>query len=309
MSDSKTISATENPLLARFNKIPPETFRIPSGGVLYNNGELDEEVVNGELIIYPMTTVDEITMRSPDMLFQGTAIEKVFNRCIPQIKKPFDMLSNDVDYLIVCLRMVTYGDKIEIFWECPHCAKSKNTEDNSSNTEYTVNQVRSDDVVERAKAMAEGAVNVRPTYVIDLNNFLRNSISLSLTEKFTLTLDSGEVVKLRPSTFGDMIKLHQRDISKITTPEEMVDFILDGVLSVVAGVDGCTNAEFIAEWAKKINPLDLRKIQDSISTANDWGMTQEYTFTCKKCNHESVQQIPLNPIDFFTAPSINQTKL
>jgi len=83
---SPTKVSDYNPLLERFNKMPPETFRMPSGGALYKNGEIDDDVIDGEIIIYPMTTVDELTMRSPDMLFQGTAIENVFRRCMPRLK-------------------------------------------------------------------------------------------------------------------------------------------------------------------------------------------------------------------------------
>ena len=113
----------ENPLLKRKNKFPGETYRLPSKGLLYFNGELDEEVKDGEVIIYPMTTLDEIYMKTPDMLFQGTAIDTVFKRCIPQIKQPLNLLSNDVDYLLAALRKVSYGNHILINHNCSFCGE------------------------------------------------------------------------------------------------------------------------------------------------------------------------------------------
>jgi hypothetical protein len=89
MTENTELEARPNPLLEKLKKkIPGETFRLPSRGLFYTNGELDPEVENGEIVIYPMTTVDELALRSPDMLFQGTAITQVIRRTVPQILKP-----------------------------------------------------------------------------------------------------------------------------------------------------------------------------------------------------------------------------
>ena len=96
-----------NPLLDRLNRMPGETIRLPSLGQFYEHGELEEGVVNGEIVLNPMTMTDEIMMKSPDMLFQGTAIERVFQRCSPQIKKPLDLLSSDVDFILTHLRKIS----------------------------------------------------------------------------------------------------------------------------------------------------------------------------------------------------------
>lgn len=299
-SENVSTIVEKNPLLERFNKMPPETFRMPSGGILYNNGEIDADVINGEVIIYPMTTVDEITMRSPDMLYQGTAIEKVFSRCIPEIKKPFDILANDVDYLLICLRIVTYGNNLQIYWNCPICTKNK---DESAGTVHT-EQTHEKDPYELAKSIGEEAVNVKPVHTINLSNFLRNIKPLDLQNKnFEVNLDTGECVKLRPSTFGEMIKLYQYDPSKLLTPEEMTEYVIDAILSVIDSVDGVKNREFIREWALRCKAPVLNKLQEEIHKANDWGTSHQHSVKCDKCGHETELEIPLNPLHFFTAPS------
>ena len=82
---------TENPLLSKV-RMPGETYRLPSNDLFYHNDELDPSVRDGEVHVYPMTAVDEIIMKSPDMLFSGKAVEEVFLRCVPQIKKPMELL-------------------------------------------------------------------------------------------------------------------------------------------------------------------------------------------------------------------------
>lgn len=304
----QTAVQTHNPLMERFNKMPPETFRMPSGGSLYKNGEIDADVVDGEIIIYPMTTVDELTMRSPDMLFQGTAIEQVFKRCMPQVKKPRDLLSNDVDYLLICLRMVTYGDTIEIYWECPKC-KTGGGEEIRTEHVRDGDEVFAEDEVDVDKEKVD-FVNVKPTYTIKLNNFLQKSRPLDTDndDLFTVTLSTGEIVKLKPSTFGDMLKLYQYDDTKLTTPEEMTEFIVDGLMAVIQSVSGVTNTDHIREWGKKCEAPVLEKLQNEIHKVNDWGTSEKYEFGCDDCGHKSSVEIPLNPVHFFTAPSTGQIK-
>lgn len=42
-----------NPLLSRI-QMPGETFALPSGGVFYTHGELDDSVVNAEVRVHPI---------------------------------------------------------------------------------------------------------------------------------------------------------------------------------------------------------------------------------------------------------------
>lgn len=305
-----------NPLLERKNKMPPETFRMPSMGKLYRNGEIDANVTNGEVIIYPMTTVDEITMRSPDMIFQGTAVEKVFLRCIPEIHKPMDMLANDVDYLLVCLRMITYGDNLEIYWECPVCKaekeKLKAEKVEGSDEEVEVRQTRFDnkeDARKEALRMTEDQVNVRPTYTLKLSEILKKTKTISEIdeEKFFVKVSSGETIKLRPSTFGELLRTYQTKREDIDDPDELANFIFDTLLCVIENVDGHTDRNNIREWLASCTAPVLAEIEKHIHIANDWGMTYEHTVVCKKCNFTKDIEVPLNPIHFFIAPLTTQT--
>src|SRR3569832_318234 len=85
------------------NTLPGQTYRLPSLGK-YPEGVLSDDVVNGELVLHPMSTLDEIYLKTPDMLFQGTAIEQVFARRVPQVLKPLELIPKDVDYILSALR-------------------------------------------------------------------------------------------------------------------------------------------------------------------------------------------------------------
>ena len=78
---------------------------------------------NGELPIYPMTALDEITSRTPDALFNGSAVINIFKSCVPNIKDPWLITSVDLDMLLTAVKIASYGHDMEITSKCPECNK------------------------------------------------------------------------------------------------------------------------------------------------------------------------------------------
>ena len=128
---------SDNPLLKKI-QLPGKRFRLPSRGLFYINGELDENVKEGEIEIFSMTTSDEVTLRSPEFLFSGEAIERVFLRCVPEIKKPLELLSKDVDFVLACLRIVSYGGTYNITTRCPQCEELQQMSNSLKYDEFMV---------------------------------------------------------------------------------------------------------------------------------------------------------------------------
>lgn len=270
------IAKKENPLLKRKSKFPGETFRIPSRGLMYFNGELDEEVKDGEVVVYPMTTLDEIYMKTPDMLFQGTAIESVFQRCIPQVKKPMQLYANDVDFLLTCLRKVSYGEYVPITHICPHCPKEK----------------------------------AKPNdYNIPLNYFILNCKQFEDAElsHLKMTLSTGEKLILRPSTFQEMMRIMQIDDIEIKSPEEMNDLLISTIASTVRKVNDVEDKTQIEEWLKTLPTKIISEFSTDLERLNRWGPNFEYTIECKDCNKSQKIKTIINPLYFFTLPSSPKT--
>ena len=114
--------ATNNPLKQYFRR-PVIYLKLPSGGTGYPPG-----VVNipesGELPIYPMTAIDEITSKTPDALFSGTAVVELIKSCIPDIKDPWSINSTDLDAILVAIKSATQGNDFEIESTCPACGEA-----------------------------------------------------------------------------------------------------------------------------------------------------------------------------------------
>lgn len=278
MSSENTDEQKINPLINKLNRMPGTTFRLPSKGLLYHNGELDESVKDGELLVYPMTTLDEIYMRSPDMLFQGTAIEKVFSRRIPQIKKPLELFSNDVDYLLVCLRKVSYGDFISIKHRCDKCPTD--------------------------------TVETRP-YDIPLNHFFQNTKELSADVKKSLsfTLSNGFKINLKAARVDEVLDLYRfNNMNDGTSLDDMEKFLIKSFSTTIDSVDGVEEKEFIEEWLSELPRTIMEEFKGKLEKINNWGVEFNYTIECEDCGAPQQINTVLNPLYFFILPSEQTTE-
>lgn len=253
-----------NPLLAKI-RMPGQTYQIPSQGTLYTNGELDPSIVNGEVHVYPMTTIDEIVVRTPDMLFSGDSIEQVFRRCIPGVLKPKELFAKDVDFLMVCLRQVSYGEQFDITHthDCP---------------DAKVNE-----------------------YAIMMGPFIKNTKQIDPTtihNKFHVTLDNDQHIELLPIRYRNVIKIMQvfeEDITPIQQQERMID-TLEGIIK---SVDGITDSDMIKEWLQQIPIKWANQLSSAIDETTDWGPDFTTKVKCKDCGKMTEVTIPMNPVSFF----------
>lgn len=256
-----------NPLLAKVsNHIPPVIRKLPSQGLLYMDGELDTGVSNGEVRIYPFTTDDELQLKSPDLLFNGDAIVNVIRKRVPQVNDPSNLFMKDVDFIMLVLRITSYGQFMEV--------------------EY--------------KHDCEGAKN--NSYSIDLERTLRNAKmieSSQISETYNLKLPTGQVVSFRPMRLKHLVKLLQSSDEDLSL-EEQKDRIYEALMMLIHDVDGITNPAHIKEWLSSINPKWVRDIRDKVEESSDWGPVFSQEITCKDCQEAIDYPISTNPLVFFT---------
>ncbi len=263
------MSKETNPLLEGLNSIPGETFRLPSGGFFYTNEELADTVKNGEVHVYPMKTVDELIMKSPDKILTGKAVEEVFARCIPDIKKPEELLANDVDYLLAAIRVVSYGDDAEI--AATHdCENAK-----------------------------------QHSYVVNIRDILREGRELdptSLDKNYTLNIE-GYTLSIRPPRFASIVKLYQTindEFLKNAGEEKIAAEMIQNLADMVASVNGTDDPEHIVEWLLNIKAGWVNKIADFTRETSNWGIEYSRSMKCKDCKKKFDISVPTNPITFFT---------
>lgn len=276
MSDTVTedqvveVQQVVNPLMQRI-KMPGETVRLPSGGIFYKNGELSPKVKNGEVHVYPMSAYDEIVFKSPEKLINGTAVEEVFKRCIPDVEKPLDLFAKDVDYLTTALKRVTFGPFVEVKFN-HGCSETATEHD----------------------------------YKCDVNVFMRNTKVIDptkLTENYAVKLPNGQMVEITPIRFKSVISMMESaNLQQQNTEDDasyLTNRMLESVCQVVESVDKITDKNFIKEWLRAISAGWMKQIGDAIEKSGDWGPDFKYKTTCLDCKKEIELDIPLNPVTFF----------
>jgi hypothetical protein len=257
-----------NPLLDRL-RIPGATYRLPSRGIFYDSGELDETVKKGEVEIYPMTAMEEIILATPDKLISGKAITEVFAHCIPQIKKPADLLTKDVDFLMVCLRAVSFGD----FMELSYTHDCKNAKDH--------------------------------TYSVDLQQMIRDTKSIdptTISEEYNVTLPNGQIVTLKPLTYGNVVDLYQTTAmmkEDELSQSEAEELVISTLVNVIRRVDEIEDKEMIREWVKRI-PLGWKKqLEHAAQQVSQWGVDFISRHKCRDCGQSLEIPVTANPVSFF----------
>lgn len=115
------VKMNQNPNpLSKYFRQPAIYLPLPSGGKFYPAGSITLPP-NGELPVYPMTAVDEITNRTPDALFNGSATANIIGSCVPDIKDPWSVTTVDISALLCAVRLASYGHDMSITTTCPSC--------------------------------------------------------------------------------------------------------------------------------------------------------------------------------------------
>jgi hypothetical protein len=112
---------SQNPLL-KYVRQPSLYWAPPSNGLWWSAGALEPNTT-GELPVLPMNSRDEILLKTPDALLNGSALVELFQSCIPNIKNAWEMPSIDVDSALIAIRIASMGEFMPFSGICPECSK------------------------------------------------------------------------------------------------------------------------------------------------------------------------------------------
>ena len=256
-----------NPLLAKA-KMPGRIFQLPSRGIFYTDGELDDTIRNGEIHVQPLSAMDEIVMKNPDQLFSGDAVRNVYSACVRGVKKPTQLLAKDVDAIMLFLRTVTYGPTFE-FSVKHNCEKA-----------------------------------VEHTYHANVDEMIANLKMVDPTtaaEVYTVTLQNDQTVKLHPTRYSHMIELIKSNQGKDElTAEDQKANLKMMLLGIIESVDGITDRRLIEEWISTLQSTYATRILEKLDEVNGWGPTMKWPTKCLDCGAVFDVELPINPVSFFT---------
>lgn len=276
---------THNPLHKYFRAVKLHT-NLPSGSNYYdaNDVEIND---TGEVAVYAMTAGDEIALKNPDALLNGEAIWQLISSCIPAIKNPKVLLSNDVEVALIAIKHASNGGEITISTNCPKC---------SSDNEYTITPTQTLGTIE------------------------------SLDKEYTVEIENGIVFHLRPFLFTETLRAlrmqfeQESFLKNVSSPDELTkaaaysdalkkfvllnaELLVNCILKITHVSDqdaSTTDRDQIKEFLNNVESPVVESINRELQRINKIGSNRSFTATCSSCNHNWEAEINFNPTSFFT---------
>lgn len=270
-----------NPLKQYFRR-PAIYLKLPSGGKYYPQGTVDIPV-NGEVAVYPMTAVDEITTKTPDALFNGSAVVEIIKSCIPSIKDPWEIPLIDLDPILVAIRTATNGNNMDITSKCPACEEEASYGINLGNLLSTLQKGKYDEPL----ILQDLSFKFKPLAYKQINKI--NQVQFEI-QTVVMGLDSIADENLRKQKSNEtMQKLNDLSVSlvsetieSITTPSAVVN-----------------EKEFIVDFLKNCEKQTFESLRNYAIKMRESSEIKPLKMKCIHCQHEYDQSLILNPTDFF----------
>ena len=272
---------TDNPLRQFFRR-PALYLKLPSGGQGYSEGAIDFPD-NGELAIYPMTAIDEITSRTPDALYNGVAVVEIIKSCVPSIKDPWQVLNVDLDPILVAIRIATTGQAMEIDSPCPECTETSKFDIDLS---ALLSKFTSGDYATPVK-IDELTIKFKPLNYKDVNKIGTNQFEV---QKRFMQIDSIENPIEKASKTNEIIQI----LNQLTA-----EILVDAIEYVKTPTDTVFDKEFIGEFLKNIDRKTYNILRDKNVDLRKENEIKPLEVKCLHCGHEHLQPFNINITDFF----------
>jgi hypothetical protein len=264
-----------NPLKQYFRR--PEIYlKLPSGGEFYPAGSIDLPD-NKELPIYPMTAIDEITSKTPDALFNGTAVVDIIRSCIPNIKDPWSIPIIDLDPILVAIRAASNGAMLDIDSQCPKC---------------------NEDLIGLLSNLTAGNYDE----VVQVNELTFKFIPFSYKEINNINMAQFEIEqairKLDNITDDDARQAESSVVLKKLNNLSM-ELIAESIESITTPASIVNEKEYILDFLKNCDRKSFEQLRTTAVKLRESSQLKPLDVKCIHCSHEYQQKLTLNVSDFF----------
>jgi hypothetical protein len=272
---------SNNPLKQYFRR-PGVYLKLPSQGKDYTPDVIDMPE-NGELPIFPMTAIDEITARTPDALFNGVAVADLIKSCVPNIKDPWRISSNDLDAILIGIKAAAGGEGLEIE---STCAKCEETSTYGVNLVGLLSTLVAGDY-DKVLVLGDLSFKFRPLIYKEMNDAAMGQFEIQKTFQNVSNMPEGadkeaasnlalkRITELTMQILSKAIEYVQTPGIRVDEPEHILEFLQNCDRNVYVKVRDY-NAEL--KMATQMKPIQIK---------------------CVKCSNEYEQEFTLNPSDFF----------
>jgi hypothetical protein len=275
-----------NPLSQYFRQ-PSIYIKLPSQGQNYPAGTLIMPA-NGELPVYPMTAIDEITYRTPDALFNGQATVNVIQSCVPSILDAWAVPSIDLDTILIAIRIASYGHDMEFATTCPAC---NDTSERTIDLRTMLDALRAPDY---AAHVSHG----------DLSIYFRPLNYKNLNDNSALQYEQQKLLQVIPdSTISEADKMTALTQAFKSLTEITIRSLAISITAIKTPQALVSEPAHIEEFLKNCERDLFNQIRDHVLRLREQSELQPLKLECTACNHQYQQALTLDMASFFAPAS------
>lgn len=273
---------SNNPLKNYFRR-PALYLKLPSQGIGYNEGDINMPE-SGEIPIYPMTAIDEITTRTPDALFNGQAVVEIIRSCAPNITNPWHLLQIDLDPLLLAIKIATNGSTMEIESICINCKESTKYDINLTGM---LNEFTPGDYTKLYPVDEYVSIKFKPLNYTKVNETSQKQFDLQRAFAIINRMEEGDDKENKMSEL-----VNEMNVVASTLILDLIEFIKTPENTVL-------DREFIKEYLENVPKKSYDMIRDHSIELKKSTEAKPLSFTCPQCSHHYEQPFDLNVTDFF----------
>lgn len=277
------MSNNSNPLSKHFRQASVH-LKLPSDGKYWDENNISIPMT-GELPVLPMTVKDELTLKTPDALLNGSSVIELIHSCIPSIKNAWQAPITDVDAMLIAIRIASYGVEMDVNIEC---AKCKEISDFAIDLRTVLERIRTANF--SSPVMYEDLkITFRPQSYYeankeDMGKFEQERIIKAITDT---ELPEEEKKRIFDESFKKLTAIVVNNlainIASITTPagEKVID------------------KSQIMEFLLNCSRETYSGIKEKIKTLNESSSLKPLHVKCSHCNHEFESGLVFDYSRFF----------
>ena len=280
--------ASNNPLAKMFRQ-PAIYVALPSGGAYWPQGSV-QLPETGEIPVYPMTSRDEIMLRTPDALINGQGMIDVIQSCCPNIKNAWQMPATDVDTVLIAIRIASYGHQMDVESRCPHCDEIHT---------YTMDL--------RSMLESVQAPNFEQEYAIE-------TILIKFRPQAYYGINKSNKISFEINKLGQAIDAIEDDESRAQEAVGQMNRLVDLNLEVLTGAteyialsespeDRVFDKKFILHFYKNIDSKLITRIQETYGDVTAAGAVPPQKTTCAGCQEPLTVAVTFDYANFFALGS------
>lgn len=274
-----------NPLSNYFRQ-PSIYITLPSNGQYWEENSIQLNVT-GELPVFPMTARDEIILKTPDALLNGSGVADVIASCIPSIKDPWKIPAIDLDKILIAIRLATYGHDMDFRQSCPSC---------KDETEYSIDLRVVLDNIKAGDYSSKFTSKNGLTFKFKPHDFAR------VNKANIMSFEEQRILAVATNTEmneADRVRMFNESLNKIT------NMTLDALTASIESISMPNNANIVSDQAlikdflNNTDATTYSEVKTKIeSLANDSKLAPLH-LQCPECKHEFDTTLTFDQSHFF----------